>query len=247
MRKIAICVATLLVAMAGQAMAKDIKFVTGLAQSEFKNLSKEAGGALAYHNVAPSVSLGITGFDLAAESTLLDLRNTGYWNAAFNDSAPSYLIIPRLRVRKGLPWGIDVGAMYSYVQDSNVKLFGFEVAKALLDGGMVTPSLGLRGSYTKLTGVDQLDLQTFAADLNLSKGFVVVTPYIGAGIVQIISTPKGNLKTGLPGGVALSEEKITQPRFFGGLKLSPLPLIGITAEVEYSVRPLYSLKAAVNF
>lgn len=241
MRKIAIFVATLLVAMAGQATAKDIKFNASLIQSEFKDLSKEAGAALAYHNVAPSVSLGVTGFDVAVEATAFDLKTSGYWNAAFEGSAPSYLIIPRLRVRKGLPWGIDVGAMYTYVPDSNVKLFGFEVAKALLDGGMVTPSLGLRGSYTKLTGVNELDLQTFAADLNLSKGFVLITPYVGAGLVQIISKPKGTFIG------TLSEEKITQPRYFGGLKLSPLPLVGITAEVEYSVRPAYSLKAAVNF
>jgi hypothetical protein len=121
-----------------------------------------------------------------------------------------------------------------------VKLFGFEVAKALLDGGVVSPSLGLRGSYSKLMGVNDLSLQTFAADVNLSKGFVILTPYAGAGVVQIISKPKGAIS-------GLSEEKITQPRFFGGLKLSPLPLVGVTAEVEYSVRPMYSLKAAVNF
>ena len=241
MRKLMMLVLILAGLAGSQALAKDIRFATGLLQSQFKDLPREAGGALAYHNVAPSVSLGVTGFDLAIEATALDLRNTSYWNAAFSQSAPSYLVIPRLRARKGLPWGVDLGAMYSYLPDSNLKLFGFELNKALLDGGMVSPSLGLRGSYTKLVGVDELDLQTFAADLNLSKGFVVFTPYVGAGVVQIVSKPKGAIIGGL------SEEKITQPRFFGGLKLSPVPVIGITAEVEYSARPLYSLKGAFNF
>jgi hypothetical protein len=234
-------VVALLVMAGGVAQAKDIRFVSGLTQDQFKDLSREAGAALSYHNVAPSVSLGWTGFDLAVEATAIEIKKGTYWDAAFSGDAPSYLVIPRLRARKGLPFGIDVGAMYSSVPDSNVKLFGVEVAKALIDGGLITPSLGLRGSYTKLTGVDELELQTYAADACLSKGFVLVTPYIGAGVVQIVSKPKGAVIGGL------AEEKITQPRYFGGLKLSLLPLMGITAEVEYAERPAYSLKAAINF
>lgn len=225
-----------------EAAAQDIRFVTGLAQGEFRSLSKEAGAALAYKNVAPAAPLGITGFDVAIEASAIDIKKeSSYWKSAFNNDAPDYLIIPRLRVRKGLPFGIDVGAMYSYVPDSNVKIWGVELGKALLEGTAATPALGVRATYTRLAGVNDLDLQTVGVDASLSKGFVILTPYVGGGMVWIDSTPKGAVIG------SLAEEKIWQPRGFVGLKLTPFPLFAITAEAEYAVRPIYSLKAAVNF
>lgn len=242
MRYIGIFIAALFLATAGSVAAADINFSTGLTQSQFKDLSKEAGIALSYHNVAPSVTLGITGFEIALEATTVNIpQKEAYWESAFNSDPPDLLVIPRLRARKGLPFGLDLGALYSYMPGSNVKLFGVEVSKALIDGGMLTPTLGIRGSYTKLSGVDDLDLQTYAADLNLSKGFALITPYIGAGIVAIVSNPNGQIIGGL------KEETITEPRYFGGLKLSLLPLISFTGEVEYAIRPAFSLKAAIGF
>ena len=138
----ALCL-TLLVA--GTAAARDISFIQGLAQGEFRDLSKEAGAAIAYRNTAPAAPLGITGFDAGVEVSAIDIKsNSTYWNKAFNNDAPSLLYIPKLRVRKGLPFGIDVGAMYSYVPDTNIKLYGAEVSKAILDGTLATPALGVR-------------------------------------------------------------------------------------------------------
>lgn len=241
---------------AGTAMARDINFNTGLTQDAFKSLSKEAGSAIAYRNTAPAEPLGITGFDIGVEVSMVSVKkDTTYWQGAFNDNAPSYLYLPKLRVRKGLPFGIDVGAMYSYVPDSNIKIYGAEISKAILEGTAATPALGVRATYTKLAGVSDLGLQTVGIDASISKGFVIVTPYAGAGAIWIDSKAKGNLQAltinpaPIPGATQppLNNERIWQPRVFGGLKLTPLPLIGITAEVEYAARPIYSLKAAVNF
>jgi len=229
-----------------QAMARDIDFGTNfISQGDFKNLSKEAGAAISFKNTAPAEPLGITGFDAGVEVSAVNIKsNNSYWNAAFNGDAPSYLLLPKLRVRKGLPFGIDVGAMYSYVPDSNIKLYGVEVSKAILDGTMATPALGVRGTYTRLAGVDDLDLQTAGIDASISKGILFLTPYAGAGAVWIDSTPKGNLKSFNP---TLKSESFLQPRYFVGLKISPFPLVGITAEAEYQERPIYSLKAALSF
>ena len=154
--------------------ARDISFSSGLIQGQFKELSKEAGAALAYRNAAPAAPLGITGFDVGLEVSIIDIKKEStYWRAALNNDAASYLYIPSLRARKGLPFGIDVGAMYSYVPDSNVKLYGFEVSKAILEGTAVTPALGVRASYTKLAGVNDLDLQTVGIDV---KSIRDVTP-----------------------------------------------------------------------
>jgi len=227
------------------ALAADISFSSGLSQGEFKDLSKEAGTALGYRNMAPAAPLGLTGFDIGGEFSAISInKNSSYWKAAFNDDAPSYLVVPKIRARKGLPFGIDVGAMYSYVPDSNIKLYGAELSKAILEGSTATPAVGVRATYTKLTGVDDLALQTYGIDASVSKGFVFITPYAGAGMMWINSEAKGQLKSL---STTLTSETISVPRVFGGLKLSPIPLFAITAEAEYAVRPIYSLKAAISF
>ena len=134
--------------------------------------------------------------------------------------------------------------MYSYVPGSNIKLYGAELSKSILEGGMASPAVGVRATYTKLAGVDDLSLQTYGIDASVSKGFLFVTPYAGAGMMWVNSEAKGNLKTLAP---TLKSETIAIPRVFGGLTISPLPLFGITAEAEYAVRPIFSLKAAINF
>lgn len=240
-------VAVALALAVSPALATDISFtptsVVGFGQSEFKDLSKEAGAALGYRNMAPAAPLGITGFDIGGEVSAISIdKNSNYWNAAFGNDAPSYLVIPKIRARKGLPFGIDIGAMYSYVPSSNIKLYGAELSKSILDGTMATPAVGVRATYTKLAGVDDLALQTYGVDASISKGFLFITPYAGAGMMWINSEAKGFLQP-----LGLKKENITVPRVFGGVKISPLPLLGITVEAEYAVRPIYSLKAAVSF
>jgi hypothetical protein len=130
--------------------------------------------------------------------------------------------------------------MYAYVPDSNVKLYGAEVSKAILEGGVASPAFGVRGTWTKLAGVSDLDLQTAGVDATISKGFVIFTPYAGGGMLWIDSKPTGRIS-------ALKSESMWQPRGFVGMKISPLPLFGITAEVEYAARPIYSLKVGLSF
>ena len=244
MKKGIVLALSLVLLVGTQAMAKDINFVRGITQGEFRDLSREAGAAIGFKNTAPATPLGITGFDAGVELSAADINaDSSYWKAAFGNDAPSFLFLPKLRVRKGLPFGVDVGAMYTYLPGSNIKLYGFEVSKAILDGTMATPALGIRATYTTLAGVSDLDLQTAGLDATLSKGILFLTPYVGAGALWINSQAKGTLQAFSP----LHTETIYQPRVFAGLKVSPLPLFGITAEAEYEVRPIYSLKAAVSF
>jgi hypothetical protein len=231
-----------------QAMAKDINFTGGLTQGDFKSLSKEAGGAISFKNTAPAAPLGITGFDVGVEVEAANIKTGSYWDKAFEGDAPSYLLLPKIRARKGLPFGIDIGAMYSYVPNSNIKLYGVELSKAILDGTLATPALGIRATYTRLAGVSELDLQTAGIDASISKGILFLTPYAGVGALWVHSKAKGDLQSFSTATTGpLSTENIWQPRIFAGLKISPLPLFGITAEAEYEVRPIYSLKAALSF
>ena len=227
------------------AVAADINFRAPISQNGFESLTKEAGAALGYRNMAPAEPLGVTGFDIGFEVSAMSIdEKSEYWRSAFGNDAPAYLVVPKIRVRKGLPLGIDVGAMYSYVPDSNVKLFGAELSKAILEGGVAAPAIGVRATYTKMTGVDDLGLQTYGIDASISKGFLILTPYAGVGMLWIKSEPKGHLQTQL---IRLSDVSTTVPRYFGGVKITPFPLFSVTAEAEYAEQPVYSLKVAFNF
>lgn len=249
MKKVLAGVLICVLITAATACAKDISFTSPLTQDQFKDVSRQLGSLLGYRKTAPAEPLGITGFDIGVEVSAMSIdSSSAYWEAAFGGDAPGYLGYGRLRARKGLPFGIDVGAMYAYVPDSNVEAYGFELSKAILEGSVVTPALGVRATYTRLTGLNDLDMQTAGADGTLSKGFAILTPYIGGGMLWIESKAKGDLQAlSTAAGSKLSDESLWIPRGFAGVKLAFFPLLSLTAEAEYAVRPIYSLKLAVGF
>ncbi len=225
------------------AVAADINFNRIFSQNGLEKLTKDFGAAIGYKNLAPAESLGITGFDVGLEMSAISIdKNSTHWQSAFGNDAPGYLVVPKLRVRKGLPMGIDVGAIYSYVPDSNIKLYGVELSKSIIEGGIATPAVGVRATYTTLSGVGDLGLQTYGVDASVSKGFLMLTPYAGIGMLWIKSDAKGYLNT-----IKLTDVSTSTTRLFGGVKVTPFPLFSVTAEAEYSDTAVYSLKAAVNF
>ena len=241
MKKILLLALVAVMAAAGNSMAWDIKVPAGYGQGEFKDLTREFGSAIAYRNLAPAEPLGITGFDVAAQASFINIdKEASQWKKVTNSDAPSYIAYPTVRARKGLPFGIDVGAMYSYIADTKIQLYGAEISKAILEGGVASPALGIRGSYTRLTGAGDISLQTAGIDASISKGFIFLTPYAGGGMLWLDSKYKGNI-------VTLNSESVWQPRGFVGVKISPIPLVGLTAEMEYAVRPIYSVKLGLSF
>lgn len=170
--------------------AAEISTLGALAQSEFKLFSEDLGAALSYKAIIPAEPLGITGFDLGLEVTSTELKNSALWaKATAGGSALNNMILPKLHVHKGLPLNIDVGAFYSAVPTTNIKLYGGELRYAILEGGVATPAVAIRGSVSKLTGVDQLSFGSKGLDISISKGFAMFTPYAGVGRVWVDSTP----------------------------------------------------------
>lgn len=233
--------AMVLVSVSAWAVDIDPSKLTTLAdpQGAFRDLSKEIGFGLSYFPMAPAEPLGITGFDIGVEVTALDIHeDRSYWKNM--GDFPGLLPIPRLHVQKGLPFGIDLGAMYSTVPGTNISLWGGEVKWAILQGSIATPAVALRGTYTQLTGVDNLDLNTMGYDISISKGFTILTPYAGIGQVKIESDPKN-----IPGNL-LTNESITETKYFAGLKVG-LGLFNFVGEVDLAEVPAYSLKLGVGF
>lgn len=214
-------IAALGVAATPAVFAGDLNNIGSLAQDSFLKLSKDLGAVTSYKGVTPATPLGIVGFDVGVELTATNLENTSIFRQAGGSSSSSVLV-PKLHIHKGLPFGIDIGAFISKVSDANISLFGAEARWAIIDDGIATPAVGLRIAGTKETGVGQIDLSTLSADVVLSKKLTFVTPFIGAGRVQVKSKPN-------VGG--LREEKFNQSRIFAGLNAN-FAVVNVAVEAE---------------
>lgn len=206
------------------AMAASITTLNQLGQSEFRTLSEDLGAALSYKPVTPAAPLGTTGFDMGIEVTQTDVsKSSQIWTKATGGgSSISKLYVPKLHVDKGLPFGIDIAAFYSKIPTTNISLYGGELRYAILDGGLAQPAIAVRGSFTKLSGVSQLSLNTTGLDISISKGFAMFTPYAGVGQVWVNST--ANVAN-------LAAEKFTQGKVFLGANLN-LGFSNLAAEID---------------
>ena len=120
------------------------------------------------------------------------------------------------------PFGIDVGAFISAIPSTNIKLSGYELRYAIVDGGTVIPAVGIRYAATSLSGVDNYELSTRSLDLSVSKGFLMLTPYAGIGKVWTSSDIDSSV---------LSSVDFSQNKLYAGVNLN-LGLLNIAVEAD---------------
>lgn len=192
--------------------AADFPFARSLAQGELRALSEDLGAAFAYKGVTPATPLGTLGFDVGVELTDTKFENSAVFRAAGADGK-SHMLVPKVHVHKGLPAGFDIGAFVGGSTEINATLFGGELRYAILDDGIATPAIGARLSGTKATGLGDLKVSTLALDAMISKRFLAITPYAGAGVVRVQSRVSG---------ADLARERFNQSRYFAGVNLNLL-------------------------
>lgn len=230
------------VALAGSlapvaASAYDITSLQTLTQGEFRLLSEDLGAALSYKPVVPSEAMGITGFDLGVALTGTKLKNPVLLSKAANGATVrTTMPLATLRAYKGLPFNLDVGASYTVVPGTGIRVYGGEFRWAILPGSVALPAVALRASGSKLTGVDQLSFSTYGADVSVSKGFAIFTPYGGVGQVWVRSTPDS--------ATTLQAETFGQTKFFAGVNIN----VGVNLCFEYdNTGSISSYSAKVGF
>ena len=227
------------------ASGNDIKlsadFVTQVGQNGFKDLSKEVGLIISYVPLAPAEPLGILGFDIGIEATGAKISSgSTFWKKAVSDGTPpDTIVLPKIHVQKGLPFGIDLGILYATAPGTNISLYGGEIKYAILKGSMVSPAVALRGTYTALAGVKDMDASTYGLDASVSKGFGPLTPYAGVGEVWIKTSANSNL-------VTLNDVSTSATKAFIGTKLKIL-LLGIVLQADFSDINMYSARANISF
>jgi len=215
----------------------DIETINVSPQDTFENFIEEIGLAISYLPMSPAEPLGILGFDLGIELTTTDI-DQNLWKSVTSANPPGSLILPKIHIQKGLPFSIDIGAIYSKIPASNIALVGGELKWAFFSGNIAMPAIAIRGSYTKLLGVDVLDLETFGADISVSKGIAFITPYAGYGQVWVRS--KVNIAN------STQEADLSFAKPFIGIKASVL-LVNIVVEADFGKETLYTGRINIGF
>lgn len=200
-----------------------------------------AGAAYPYprHGAAP---LGITGFRVYVEASAdQDFQDEPFFATTVDGDLPlDTLSIARVGVRKGLPGGLDLGASWGQAVDGDLELISGELSWAILDGGAVSPALALRLTGTRTVGGGAYDLDLYGAELELSKGFVLLTPFAGAGYYH----GEGTLDRGALGPSFDADDD--RGFVYAGVTLNLL-LPKITFEVEKAEALQGSVNLAIGF
>ena len=227
----------MLLSPAAHALDFDFEIQPGATQQDLKDAIEDVAGILNSKSLTPAEPYGVTGFGLGVYATYVETEHPEAWKRLTGEDIDEIGLVG-LVAQKGLPFGIDVGASYSWVPGADAKLFGAELRYAILDGGVATPAIGLRGSYSKLSGIDDLDYDSYGVDLSISKGIGPLTPY--AGIGHVWSTFEVDPQFGL------DDEDVDDMRFFVGARLSAL--FGITPEYErIGDRDVFNLRIGFAF
>lgn len=221
--------------------AQDFSFDPDITQEEFHELSLAISQAIYASPVEPASNRGLLAFDVGVAVTAIEIdEDAAFWvNSVDSDLlTDGYLLVPRAVVSKGLVFA-NLSAMYARIPDSDIEILGAALDVPIVRGSITMPTLSVRGTWSDLRGVDELDLTVYGAEVFISKGFGPFTPYAAAGIARTES--EGRIpETALSPAIVLQDE-FDQERFTVGLRVSFLvPKLVIEAtqadELTYSAK-----------
>ena len=173
----------------------------------FARLASQLGFALAAPNLAPARTTGYRGFYIGFETSVAGIDNgADYWSRGTEGDAlstdsnrfvASALTSSRLALRKGLPYGLELGVSLGRFYNTDTWIWGGELRIALLEGfregamGFI-PDLAVRGAVRTLTGDSELHITVPSFDIIASKpivlgGAVVFTPIVAAQLMWILA------------------------------------------------------------
>lgn len=191
------------------------------AQAQLRLLTEDIASSVAYKPLNPSGSTGIVGFSVATAVMVNQIRNRDVFAQVTGVDVPAQLQYA-LRVDKGPPLDLDIGANISKFVGVNQQVLGADLRWAALNERTYVPAVSLRAAFSRLDGNDQLNLRTISFELAISKTFAFITPYVGLGQVQVTATPN---VAGAP------PDNFNLLRVFGGTSVTLRPM-NLVLEVD---------------
>jgi len=201
-------------------------------------IGRALGAATHYKSVSPSEPLGSLGFDIGLRVSSTDIDGDLFDLASSGDFDGTELIVPSVSVHKGLILGLDIGASLGVIPGKDATLLGAELRYNIVAGNVAVPSVGIRASHSRMLGDDDLNLNSTALELGISKGILFVTPYAGVGIV---STELDAVNI-----ASLSSTRDEQRKLFVGATINIGVAITLEADQTGDSRS-YTAKAGIRF
>jgi hypothetical protein len=231
------------------AFGQDVKFNPDLVtQANFSEFARVVGQAIFATPVQPARSSSLLGFDAGVAATVVTVdEKSAYWRAAVpagsNFTTHGYIGVPRLVASKGLGFA-TVSGTYAKVSNSGIRMWGGAIDTPLLRGGVLTPELALRLSYSTLSGIDVFREKTYGAEVFLSKGFGPVTPYAAIGRMRI--NAQGDVPATTRTAAFTLTDKSNINRYTVGVRLSLLVPKLVVEATQAQVRS-YAAKVSIGF
>jgi hypothetical protein len=235
------------------------------ANQDFRSLASELGVVMAPRLAEPADTLGVSGFQFAADLAWTRVHpDRRYWRALAGSPDPGgdgahgddFMTTLGLFARKGI-WlpapSFEVGVGAVHLLDSRLWSAQAYAKLALLEGyhDWPVPSLALRAAASRLMGSAELGLTDVSVDASVSKAFGVggvvrIAPYAGWNALFILPSSEVVDKTpdvddrDLPGDANLSflfvdQDRIVRHRLFAGVKLKHY-VVSLSIEAALALR-----------
>ena len=197
--------------------------------------------------VQPAGAGGLLRFDIGVAATAVKVDpNATYWARAVNKDitlSSNYVAVPRLVVSKGLG-AASISGSYAKLGKTSGSIVGGSLDVPIINGGLLKPTLALRGSYATLRGVDVYKLNTYGAELFLGKGFGPVTPYAAIGKQRGDAT--GTIPQTPRTPVITLRDKSTITRYTVGAAFNLL-ILGVNVEANQAEMRSYGARVSFGF
>ena len=176
----------------------------------FKRIINQYGFAFAPLAMSPARTTGFGGFQFSLQGSYTSIdSDADYWQngtqgpkdpnkgqySIQNKSPDTWLQVYNLNVRKGLPFGFELGVNLGYMVHTSLMSGGADVRWSLLEGFRtgplgILPDLSIGAGVRTVTGTPQFSLTIASGDGMISKPIPiadssVITPYIGYQFIRI--------------------------------------------------------------
>ena len=170
----------LIAVVAAPAWGGGFTLLPGFNTADLADLADAVADGITFPNLGGAAPSGISGFaaQVAVGGPQVD-TGSGWWRRGVDSRAVAGTFVGlRGIARFALPGHLQLGGQVG--QLAGERFWGGEVRWELVDGGVISPSVGVRGSYSKLSA-DALAVEMGELQLVVSKGFAVATPYAAIG------------------------------------------------------------------
>lgn len=214
------CLTAALCAFAQPVAAADFSEVRTLSQDAFRALSKDLASVIALRALAPGVNLNLLGVDVGIEAGITNVADKTTWEKAGGGSTTVFT--PRVTIHKAFSGGLDLGLAVGLGSSGGAQTIGGIARYQLIDAGVITPSAMLRLSGNRDLGSTNVGVSSYGADFVVAKPLLIVTPYVGAGVLRTNASAPGT---------TLRAESASRSRLFVGFD-THLPFAALSAEAE---------------